>query len=58
MKELVDNFTASRQKLDEQLEQFIEKNNDLELKYNLLKSEYDKDTEHLRQQLETIDFQR
>lgn len=56
--ELERQFSETRLSLETQVESLNERNNDLDLKYKLLKAEYEKDSENLRSQLETSEHQR
>lgn len=48
MNELLAKFNESRSTLEVQVDQLNEKNSDLELKYKLLKAEYDKESENFQ----------
>jgi hypothetical protein len=48
IRELEKEYLEARQRLEVQIEQLNEKNNDIELKYKLLKSDFDKETESLK----------
>ena len=48
IRELEGQYTEARNKLEAQVEELNEKNNDLELKYKLLKSEFDKEHENFK----------
>jgi hypothetical protein len=58
IRDLEKQYEEIRSRLEGQVDELNEKNNDIELKYKLLSAEYEKDTTNMREQIHYLESQK